>query len=103
MHWRMQRQMEMGTSPVAVLVRRHLEEPSDGEEWSWPEMLRVFKVYEVTSPREFAERISGSEFAGWWIAQEPGVGEVKVIRRADKIKRTLFFKDSPRFYFGWSP
>ena len=66
-------------------------------------MLRVFKVYEVTSPREFAERISGSEFTDWWIAQERGVGEAKVIRRADKIKGTLFFKDSPRFYFGWSP
>ena len=102
MQWRMQRQMDMGTSPVAVLVRRHLEEQSGGEVWSWPQMLRVFKVYEVTSPHDFAERISGSEFAGWWVAEEPGVGEVKAIRRADKVKGTLLFKDSPRFYFSWS-
>lgn len=66
-------------------------------------MLRVFKVCEVTSPHEFEKRVSGSEFAGSWVAREPGVGEVRVIRRADKVKGTLLFKDSPRFYFCWSP
>ncbi|MGD0016001.1 MAG: hypothetical protein ABSC38_00555 [Verrucomicrobiia bacterium] len=103
MQWRMQQQLDMGTSPVALLMRRHLEEQSGGEVWSWPEMLRVFKVYEVTSPREYAKIIQTSEFAGWWVAQEPGVGTVKVIRRADKVKGTLHYKDSPRFYFCWNP
>ena len=43
MQWRMQRQLDMGTAPVALALRRHLEEQSGGEVWSWPEMLRVFK------------------------------------------------------------
>jgi len=90
----------------AEIIRRHLEEQSGEEVWSWPEMLRVFKVDRrggSTSPREYAEIISGPEFAGWWVAQEPGVGEIKVIRRADNVKGALLFKDSPRFYFCWSP
>ena len=103
MQWRMQRQMDMGTSSVALLVRRHLEEQSGGEVWSWPEMLRVFKVYEVTSPREYAEIFQSSEFARRWVTKEPEVGAVRVIRRADKLKGTLLFIDSPRFYFGWNP
>jgi hypothetical protein len=102
MKWRMQRQMDMGTSQVALLVRRNLEEQSGGEVWSWPEMLRVFKVYEVTSPREYAEIFQSSEFAKLWITKEPQVGKVKVIRRADNAKGTLLFIDSPRFYFSWS-
>lgn len=103
MRWRIQRQLDMGTGPFALLIRQHLEEQSGGEVWSWPEMLRVFKVYESTSPHEYTKIIQSSEFAGWWVAQEPGVGEVKVIRRADNVKGTLLFKDSPRFYFCWSP
>ncbi len=101
MRWRIQRQADMGTSASALIIRRHLAEESGGEVWNWPEMLRVFKVHGITSPKEFAKRIEGPEFSGWWIANEPGVGEVKVIRRVDKAKGALYFKDSPRFYFGW--
>ena len=97
MRWR----SRQGDKVMAEIIRRHLEEQSGGEVWSWREMLRVFKVYESTLPREFAKRVNGLD--GWWVAQEPGVGEVKVIRRADKVKGTLFFKDSPRFYFCWNP
>jgi hypothetical protein len=103
MKWRMQRQMDMGTSPVALQVRQHLQEQSGGEVWNWPEMLRLFKVSESTSPRAYAEIFQSSEFAKRWVTQEPQVGEVKVIRRADKVKGTLLFIDSPRFYFNWSP
>jgi hypothetical protein len=103
MRWRMQRQMDMATSSVALLVRRHLEEQSGGEVWSWPEMLRVFKVYQVTSPREYAEIFQSSEFAKRWVTKEPEVGAVRVVRRADNLKGTLLFIDSPRFYFGWNP
>ena len=101
MNWRLQRQMDMGTSPVALAVKKRLEEQSGGEVWSWPEMLRVFEPFESTSPRDFAKRVKGLD--GWWVAKEPGVGDVKVIRRVDKVKGTLFYKDSPRFYFCWNP
>ena len=102
MQCRMQRQMDLGTSPVALQVREHLQEQSGGEVWSWPEMLRIFKVYESTSPRAYAEVFQSSEFAKRWVTKEPQVGKVKVIRRADKVKGTLLFIDSPRFYFSWS-
>jgi hypothetical protein len=88
---------------MAEIIRQHLEEKSGGEVWSSAEMRRVFKVYESTSPIEYAKIIQSPEFAGWWVAEEPGVGTVKVIRRADKVKGTLFFKDSPRLYFSWNP
>jgi hypothetical protein len=103
MQWRMQRQMDMGTSPVALLVKQHLEEASGGEVWSWPEMLRAFKVYEAASPREYAETFQSSEFAKRWVTKEPQVGAVRVIRRADSQKGRLLYIDSPRFYFSWSP
>ena len=103
MQWRIKRQLEMVTSPFALMIRRHLEEQSGGEVWSWTEMRRVFKVYEGTSPQEFAKRINDPEFDGWWVAKEPEVGEVKAIRREDKVKGTLFYKNSPRFYFSWRP
>ena len=103
MQWRMQRQMDTGTSPFALYVKGHLEVQSGGEVWSWPEMRRVFKVYEATSPKEWAKQISGPELAGWWLTKEPGVGVVKVIRRVDKVRGTLYYKDRPRFYFGWRP
>lgn len=83
-------------------VRRHLEEESDGEVWSWPEMLGVFKVVrETVSPRELAELHSDPRLSWHWMAKEPGIGEVEVIRRADGVKGMLYFKDKPRFYFGW--
>ena len=85
------------------MVKRHLEEESGGEVWTLAEVRRLFKVYEEIAIKDFAENVSGPEFEGWWIAKEPGVGEIKVIRRADKVKGSLFFKDSPRFYFGWRP
>jgi hypothetical protein len=103
MNWRMQRQSDTGTSPAALLIRRHLEEQSGGEVWSWPEMLRVFKVYESTSPREYAEVFQSSEFARRWVTEQPQVGEVKVVRRSDNVKGTLLFIQDPRFYFFWSP
>jgi len=103
MQWRMQRSMDMGTSPVAQHVRQHLEEASGGEVWSWPEMLRTFKVYEAVSPREYAETFQLSEFSKRWVTNEPQVGSVRVIRRSDKQKGRLLYIDSPRFYFSWSP
>jgi hypothetical protein len=95
--------LHQSSGPLAQMIKRHLEEESGGEVWDLPEMRRLFKVYDAESPREFAETVSGPSFEFWWIAKEPGVGLVKVIRRADKIKGTLFFKDNPRFYFGWRP
>jgi hypothetical protein len=103
MNWRMQRQSDVGTSPTALLIRRHLEEQSGGEVWSWPEMLRVFKVYEYTSPLEYSKIFQSSEFARRWVTEKPEVGEVKVIRRSDNLKGTLLFIHDPRFYFFWSP
>ena len=102
MRWRLQRSMDRGASPFALAIRQHLEEESGGEVWSCPEMLRTFKVYESISPLEYATTLQSPELSGWWVAQEPGVGIVKVIRRADNVKGTLLFKDSPRFYFCWS-
>ena len=102
-NWRMQRRMDLGIGPFATAIKHHLEEESGGEVWTWPEMRRLFKVYESTSPCDFAARINHPEFEGWWLTKEPEVGEVKVIRRADKLKGTLYFKDSPRFYFSWIP
>ena len=101
MQWRLRLVHKMS----AEIIKQHLEEESDGEVWTFQEMRRLFEIYEATSPREFAETIRGGGFRleGWWIAEEPGVGQVKVIRRADKVKGTLFFKESPRFYFDWSP
>ena len=90
------------SGPVAQMMKHHLEEESGGEVWSFWEMRRLFKVYEVESPTQFAETVSGPNFEFWWIAKEPGVGVVRVIRRADEVKGHLFFKDDPRFYFGWS-
>src|SRR5580692_4935714 len=34
MNSRLQRQSDMGTSPAALLIKRHLEEQSGGEVWS---------------------------------------------------------------------
>ena len=103
MKWRMQRELDTGTSSLALLMRQHLEERSGGEVWSWPEMRCVFKVYKSTSPRAYAEIFKSSEFARRWVTQKPEVGEVKVIRRADNVKGTLLFIDSPRFYFCCNP
>jgi hypothetical protein len=103
MNWRIRRQMDIGTSPVALAVRRHLEEESGGEVWSWPEMLRSYKVSQSTSPQEYANVLQSPELSGWWVAREPGVGRVTVIRRADKAKGSLLFKETPRFYFCWTP
>jgi hypothetical protein len=101
--WRTQRGLDRGTSPFALLMRKHLQEQSGAEVWSWPEMLRVFKVYESTSPSEYAEIFQSSEFAKKWVTKEPQVGEVRVIRRADNVRGTLLFVDCPRFYFCWNP
>jgi len=97
----LQRGLDAGTSAIALAIRRHLEEESGGQVWSWPEMLHDFKVYDSTPPDEFGKRIG--DLSGWWVAQEPGVGEVRVIRKVDKAKGTLLFKDNPRFYFCWHP
>ena len=101
--FRMEWQRLRSSGPIAQMMKRHLEEESGGEVWNFWEMRRLFKVYEVESPSEFAEGVSGPSFEFWWIAKEPGVGFVKVIRRSDKAKGRLFFKDDPRFYFGWAP
>lgn len=88
---------------MAEMVRRHLEQESGGEVWSWSQMRRLYRVHEVVSPQEFAKNIDSPEFVGWWVAGESGIGEVKVSRRADNKKGTLLFKDKPRLYFGWTP
>ena len=103
MHWRLQRTMDLGTSPMAMLVKQHLEQRSGGQVWNWPEMLRTFKVSGSIEPDRYASIIKASEAAQSWVAQEPGVGQVAVIRRADKVKGTLLFIDQPRFYFCWRP
>lgn len=87
----------------AESVRRHLQNESDGQVWSYSEMQRLFRVYAVERPKGYyAEVLQYPEFRDWWVAGETGIGQVKVIRRADKAKGTLLFKDYPRFYFSWS-
>lgn len=89
---------------VAETVRRHLEEQSGEEVWSYSEMRQGFRIYELQSPRKyFTDVLQYPEFEGWWVAHEPGIGQVKVVRRVDNVKGTLLFKDSPWFYFNWSP
>jgi len=93
-----------GKGIEAEAVRRHLEEESGEEVWNYSEMKHVFRVYAVTSPeKHYADVLRYPEFEWWWVAKESGIGQVKVIRRADKAKGTLLFKDYPRLYFNWSP
>jgi hypothetical protein len=95
-----QRRMDKG---VAEMMKRHLEEESGGEVWTRREMRRLFKPDDVYPPRQFAQNIDSPEFSGWWVAGEPGVGQLSAVRRADNVKGTMLYKDSPRFYFSWSP
>lgn len=103
MHSRTNRALYGSTSPLALIMKKHLEEESGGEVWNLPEMRRSFRVYESTPPDEFARTLQSGEFSCWWVAKEPCVGKVRVIRRADQVKGSLLFKDRPRFYFNWTP
>ena len=96
--------MNLATTRLnATNVKRHLEKESEGEVWSYSEMRRMFRVYEVESPRKYAKILQSPELEAWWVAKESGIGSVKVVRRGDNIKGSLLFKDDPRFYFDWHP
>lgn len=103
MNLQIQRELNRVDAPIALAIRRHLEEHSGGVVWSRPEMQSVFKAGKSMSPLQYAKTFRASEVAGWWVTKEPTVGQVQVVRRADGVKGTLLFNDRPRFYFCWKP
>ena len=107
----MQRRFDKG---IAGLIRPQLEK-TYGDVLTHAEMRRLYKVYEVQTPKQFVgvaeRRLANAKLNDitQWIdvwsaaAQDPDIGEVSVIRRTDKVRGWLLFKDQPRFYFSWRP
>jgi hypothetical protein len=107
----MRRRFDKG---MARLTRPDLEK-TYGEVLTHAEMRRLYKGYDVQSPRQFAgiaqRRLANAKsnnmtaWIGVWAAaaEDPDIGEVSVIRRTDNVKGWLLFKEHPRFYFCWRP